>query len=201
MLRSQNCPRFRYQPCEHIPHDLTKCLKLGSSITSHPCSVIQLILWPTSGRQLTCGSHSNIKDKSRHTKMSEMCKAKWKWRCGESPRPREHRALKSLPCVATRKAPWMPTFMDLYWGFTKQVYWLNHWPVVTVLNLSALSSPQRCKKFKPITIASMKAEIRSVTERFQVSFHGLSPDLRKTGNSRSFKRPGPWTRARIKYTL
>ena len=37
----------------------------------------------------------------------------------------------------------MPTFMDSSSGFIKQVFWLNHWPVVTgSKNRSPLLSPK-----------------------------------------------------------
>ena len=77
------------------PSWFDKVSKTGKFHYLTPCSITQLIWWPTSGRQLTCRSHSNIKDKSRHTEMSEMCKAKWKWSCGETQCPREHRTLIS----------------------------------------------------------------------------------------------------------
>ena len=50
-VESQNCPKFRSQPCAPISHDLAKCLKLGHSITPPPCSITELISWTISGRR------------------------------------------------------------------------------------------------------------------------------------------------------
>ena len=142
MLRAQNSPQFICQPCVPVVYDLTKWLKLGSPITPTPCSITQYIWWPNSGRPLTYGSHVILKGKSRDSEMSEMCRAKWKWVCGESQGPRGHRTFTSRPCVSTPKALGMPVFLDFYYHFPKQAYWLNHCPLVTILSLSALSFPR-----------------------------------------------------------
>ena len=47
-VESQNCPKFRNQPCVPIRHYFAKCLKLGSSINPPPGSITQLISWPNS---------------------------------------------------------------------------------------------------------------------------------------------------------
>ena len=43
---------------------------------------------------------------------------------------------------------WVTELNWLNWGFNKQAYWLNHWPLVIDLNLSDLPSHQRCRKYK-----------------------------------------------------
>ena len=63
-------------------------------------------------------------------------------------------------------ALWMPILMDSYWDFTKQAFWLNHGPVVPVLILSALSSPQSCRKFTPEATPLMILVTTSMTEPF-----------------------------------
>ena len=113
MLRSQNCPQFKCNPCGTIPHDLAKCLKLGSSITPPPCSITQLIWWPKSGRPLTQGSHLVIKDNSRHTKVSRCARQSGSGAEGSlhvlkntgpsHHHPRHFNSPESL---------WMPTFVD-----------------------------------------------------------------------------------------
>ena len=75
------------------------------------------------------------------------------------------------PCFNSPEALWMPTFMDWgfetsSWGFTKQVFFLNHWPVGTVPNLSALSFPQMCRKLKPVITPPRTLLITFTTERF-----------------------------------
>ena len=138
MLRSQNCPQFKCNPCGTIPHDLAKCLKLGSSITPPPCSITQLIWWPKSGRPLTQGSHLVIKDNSRHTKMSRHA------RQSESGAVGSHHVLENTgpshhhprPRFNSWEALWMLSeCLNSSWSFTKWVFWLNHWPVGTVPSL------------------------------------------------------------------
>ena len=62
-----------------------------------------------------------------------------------------HALLSTAPSTHDRLAPPYklsePMFMDFYWGLTQEPYVLNHQPVVTDLSLSALLSPQRCRKF------------------------------------------------------
>ena len=120
-----------------------------------------------SGQPLTYWSHIVIvKDKSKDSGTSEMCRAKWKWMYGEPSNPKEHRTLTSPSCVTTPKSLRMPVSMDFYCSFTKQTYWLNHCPLVAVLSLSALFSPKRFRKFKPIITSSMISLITDDTTSF-----------------------------------
>ena len=123
-------------------------------------------------------------------KMSETCRAKWKWSCEEPSCPREHWTLTLLSCDTTPKAPWMPIFMDFHWGFTKQAYWLNPWPVVIVLNPSALPSPQRWKKFKPLITPSMTFLITSIIERFSGALLWLVSRPMKDSRFQEFQEAG-----------
>ena len=131
--------------------------------------------------------------------MSERCRGKWKWRCGEHPCPGEHWTLTSPPCVTTPNALWMPTFMDSYWGFTKQAYWLNHCPLVAVLNLSALSSPQSCRKFTPVATPSMILVTTSMTERFSGPFLWLVSTPMNDRKFQLFQEVWDMNQVRIKY--
>ena len=73
------------------------------------------------------------------------------------------------PCFNTPEALWMPTFMDSSWGFIKQVFCLNHWPVGTVPNLSVLSFPQKCRKLKPVITPPRTLLTTFTTERVSSS--------------------------------
>ena len=61
------------------------------------------------------GCHTIIKDKPRHSKMSEVCRAKWKWRFGEPPRPRKHRTLTSHHVLPTQMLLEMHIYRFLLW--------------------------------------------------------------------------------------
>jgi len=56
--------------------------------------------------------------------------------------------------------------MDSSSGFIQQVFWLNHWPVVTVPKIRALSSPQKYKKIKPLITPPRILLTTCTTERF-----------------------------------
>ena len=47
------------------------------------------------------------------------------------------------PSTYTYQAFWTPELLDLYGGYRMQAWWLNHWPLVTELNLLPLSPSQR----------------------------------------------------------
>ena len=150
-----------------VIHDLTKWLKLWSSSYWNSMFNNSIDMMTNSGQPLTYWSHIVIvKDKSKDSGTSEMCRAKWKWMYGEPSNPKEHRTLTSPSCVTTPKSLRMPVSMDFYCSFTKQTYWLNHCPLVAVLSLSALFSPKRFRKFKPIITSSMISLITDDTTSF-----------------------------------
>ena len=99
------------------------------------------------------------------------------------------------PCFNSPEALWMPTFVDSSCGFTKQEFWLNHRPLRTVPSLSALSSPQSYRKNIPL---STPLRI-PLTERFSMPCLWIVSTPRKDNKSKSYRRPGPWTKTMIKY--
>ena len=154
-----------------VIHDLTKWVKLGSSSYWTSMFNNSIDLMTNSGQPLTCWSHIvTVKDKSKDSGVSEVCRAKWKWMYGELSSPKEHRTLTSPSCVTTPKSLRMPVSMDFYCSFTKQTYWLNHCPVVAVLSLSALFSPKRFRNFKPIITSSTTSLITDDTTSFSGPF-------------------------------
>ena len=90
-------------------------------------------------------------------------------------------------------------FIDSYWGFTKQAFWLNHWPLVPVLDLSALSSPQSCKKFTPVATPSMMLVTTSMTERFSGPLPWLVSTPMKDSKFQQFQEVWDMNQVRIKY--
>ena len=124
-----------------------------------------------------------------------MRKATWKWSCGElhvlgNTRPSHHQP----PCFNSPEALWKPTSMESSWAFTKQVFWLNHGPVGPVPSLRALSSPQRCRKNKPLITPPRTPLITLFTERFSRPGLWLVSTPRKESKFQEFQESWPWTK-------
>ena len=90
------------------------------------------------------------------------------------------------------------------WGFNKQAYWLNHWSLIIDLNLSALPSFERFETtnlHSPHWVLSIQSRVLAIPLAcgYRTVSRKSSPDLWKRVNFKSFRRPGPWNRERIKY--
>ena len=131
--------------CSWLIMCLDKWLKLEISTLS-PCSKTQSYQWTKSGNFLITVLRVTHRKKLRNNEMEEIFRAGCSG-VGCS----LHALLSTAPSTHDRLAPPYklsePMFMDFYWGFTQEPYVLNHQPVVTDLSLSALLSPQRCRKF------------------------------------------------------
>ena len=131
--------------CSWLIMCLDKWLKLEISTLS-PCSKTQSYQWTKSGNFLITVLRVTHRKKLRNNEMEEIFRAGCSG-VGCS----LHALLSTAPSTHDRLAPPYklsePMFMDFYWGFTQESYVLNHQPVVTDLSLSALLSPQRCRKF------------------------------------------------------
>ena len=123
---------------------LNKWLKLEISTLS-PCSKIQSCQWTKSGNFLITVLRVIYRKKLRNNEMEEIFRAH-----GSGVGCSLHAFLRTAPSTHDRLAePYKlsePMFMDFKWSFTQESYVLNHQPVVTDLSLSALLSPQRCRK-------------------------------------------------------
>ena len=140
-----------------------------------------------------------MKDKSWHSEGREMYGGKWKWRCGEPPCPREHRTLTSPSYVTTQMLPECP-YSWILTEVSQNEFWLNHGPVAPVLNLSVLSFPHRCRKFKPVITLSMIFLTTSITERFSGPSWWLVSTPMKDSKFQQFQEAWDVNQVRIKYT-
>ena len=98
----------------------------------------------------------NIHEKFTNSEMEGMCRAKGEWRCVEPPCLSEHSTLTSHTCVYHpgnnslnfNIFTFFLKFQEV--GLLTESLAAGHWPVVTAPSLSALSSPQRYGKYKPL---------------------------------------------------
>ena len=125
----------------------------------------------------------NIHEKFTNSEMEGMCRAKGEWRCVEPPCLSEHSTLTSHTCVYHpgnnslnfNIFTFFLKFQEV--GLLTESLAAGHWPVVTAPSLSALSSPQRYGKYKPLFFSlSINCWILSVGDSSAVWFLYFAPE-------------------------
>ena len=76
---------------------------------------------------------------------------------------------------------------------------MNHWPMVPVLILNALSSPQSCRKFIPVATPLMILVTTSITERFSTPLVWLVFRPMKDRKFQQFQETWDMNQLRMKY--
>ena len=150
----------------------------------------------------------NIPEKFTNSEMEEMCRAKGEWRCVEPPCVREHSALTSRTCA---HQPGNSLNFNIFTFFevsrNRLIDWIiGHWSLA-----SGDWSQSQCPFLSP----EVQKEKNLYSSHWVLSVEywvlgtsllygswGVpwkpSRDLWRKVNFKSFRRPGPWNRIRIK---